>query len=92
MNTGNKLGICVFILLLLGFSQSMRAQDFTPQTGTWVINEEANGEPGRGFQIEVQNDILVLYFYGYEPGGRLGVLGGYRSFSARLQRNYRRPG
>ena len=69
MNTGKKLGIFVFILLLLGFSQSMRAQDFTPQTGAWVINEEANGEPGRGFQIEVQNDILVLYFYGYEAAG-----------------------
>jgi hypothetical protein len=69
MNTGKKLGTFVCILLLLGFSQSMRAQDFTPQTGAWVINEEANGEPGRGIQIEVQNDILVLYFYGYEPGG-----------------------
>ena len=72
MNTGKKLGICVFILLLLGFSQSMRAQDFTPQTGTWVINEEANGEPGRGFQIEVQNDMamkgLVTRRSGWLPG------------------------
>ncbi len=69
MNTGKKLGTFVCILLLLGFSQSMRAQDFTPQTGAWVINEEANGEPGRGFQIEVQNDILVLSFSGYEAAG-----------------------
>jgi len=69
MNTAKKLGIFVLIFSLFGFSQSMRAQDITPQTGTWAINEEVNGEPGRGFQIEVQNDILVLYFYGYEPMG-----------------------
>lgn len=45
------------------------AMDFTPQVGTWAIDEEVNGEPGRGFQIDVQNDVLVLYFYGYEPTG-----------------------
>ena len=50
----------------------MRAQDFTPQTGTWVINDsEANGElldadcPDRS----AKSFILVLYFYGYETAG-----------------------
>ena len=69
MHKGKKLSIIVFILSLLGFSQSMLAQDISPQTGTWAIDEEINGKPGRGFQIEVQNDILVLYFYGYEKTG-----------------------
>jgi hypothetical protein len=70
MNTGKTLSVSILIFLLLGFSQSMRAEDITPQIGTWVINEEANGAPGRGFQIEFQNDVLVLYFYGYEPTGK----------------------
>jgi hypothetical protein len=57
------------ILSLLSFSPLVMAQAISPQVGTWTINQENSGKPGRGFQIEVQNDILVLYFYGYEPTG-----------------------
>lgn len=70
MRKGKKLGIFVFIMSLLGISQAMVAQDISPQVGTWIIDEENNGKPGRGFQIDVQNDILVLYFYGYNEVGK----------------------
>lgn len=69
MYTGIKSGVFVLALSLLGFSQSMFALDISPHIGTWAIDEEVNGKPGRGFQIDVQNDILVLYFYGYEETG-----------------------
>lgn len=57
------------LLVLLGLVPALRAQEFSPHAGTWAILEEVNGKPGRGFQIDVQNDILVLYFYGYETNG-----------------------
>ena len=41
----------------------------TPQPGLWNIDEESNGEPGRGFQIDTQGNTLILTFYGYEATG-----------------------
>lgn len=41
----------------------------TPDTGLWIIDAENNGQPGRGLQIEVQNNTLVMTFYGYLPSG-----------------------
>lgn len=70
MNTRNKLGIIILIFSSLGFSQpTLAVKTVSPQIGTWAIDEEVNGKPGRGFQIDVQNDVLVLYFYGYEQTG-----------------------
>jgi len=43
--------------------------DISPMVGQWDIDEESNGKPGRGFQIDVQNDVIVLAFYGYEVSG-----------------------
>jgi len=50
----------------LFFSTSFAA---TPEPGLWNIDEELNGLPGRGFQVELQNDILVLTYFGYEEEG-----------------------
>ncbi|WP_313301133.1 hypothetical protein [Diaphorobacter sp.] len=54
------------ISLLLGTSL---AQAFAPQAGTWVITAENNGQPGRGFGLDVQNSTLVMQMYGYESSG-----------------------
>jgi len=70
MRKGTKLSIFILIVSLLEISQTILAQDISPQVGTWVIDEENNGKPGRGFQIDVQNDIQVLYFYGYNDVGK----------------------
>jgi hypothetical protein len=70
MKTRKNLGIFLLIFSLLGFSlPTLAVKTVTPQIGTWAIDEEVNGKPGRGFQIDVQNDVLVLYFYGYEQTG-----------------------
>ena len=42
---------------------------FMPQAGTWVVTSENNGQPGRGFGIDVQNNTLVMQMYGYEASG-----------------------
>lgn len=41
-----------------------------PQPGLWNIDEESNGQPGRGFQIDTQGNVLIMTFYGYESNGR----------------------
>ncbi len=45
------------------------AHAFTPQTGTWVVDAELNGKPGRGFGLDVQNSTLVIQMYAYEKSG-----------------------
>ena len=37
-----------------------------PQTGIWSVTAEKNGKPGRGFNIDVQDDTLVMQVYAYE--------------------------
>ena len=69
MNTNARIRNTAAALCLSVAAPLSMAMDFTPQVGTWAIDEEVNGEPGRGFQMDVQNDVLVLYFYGYEPTG-----------------------
>ncbi|GAB2480235.1 hypothetical protein GCM10027082_34000 [Comamonas humi] len=53
--------------LLLGTSA---AYAFMPQAGTWVMNDELNGKPGRGLSIDVQNNTLVMQMYAYESSGK----------------------
>ena len=43
---------------------------FVPQGGTWVITDELNGKPGRGFAIDVQNETVVMQVYAYETNGQ----------------------
>lgn len=40
-----------------------------PQPGMWVIDEEMNGQPGRGFQIDTQGQTLVFSYYGFREDG-----------------------
>lgn len=65
--------LCRQILLLLGVAAGMApawaARDFTPQAGTWVIDAELDGKPGRGLAIDVQGNTVVLQVYGYEANG-----------------------
>lgn len=44
--------------------------NLTPEAGTWYIPSEFDGKPGRGFQLDVQNSTLVMYFYGYNTSGQ----------------------
>jgi hypothetical protein len=53
-------------LLLAGVSLT---HAFAPQAGTWVVNSELNGAPGRGLAIDVQNNTLVMQMYAYESSG-----------------------
>ncbi len=69
MNKAKIFALPALVISMIGVAQATLAQTFSPQSGTWAIDEENNGKPGRGFQIDVQNDILVLYFYGYEQTG-----------------------
>lgn len=45
------------------------ASAFMPQAGTWVISGELNGEPGRGFAMDVQGETLVVQVFAYERNG-----------------------
>ena len=46
------------------------AHAFVPQGGSWIISEELNGKPGRGFAIDVQNDVMGVQVYAYESNGQ----------------------
>lgn len=59
--------VSVFLAALLAAPAG--ADDINPINGLWGINQENNGNPGRGFQVDVQNYTLVLTFYGYEQSG-----------------------
>lgn len=48
---------------------ALAAHAFSPQSGTWVVNSELDGKPGRGLAIDVQNDIFVVQMYAYEASG-----------------------
>lgn len=41
----------------------------SPQTGTWVITDELNGEPGRGIALDIQGNTLVMQVYAYKADG-----------------------
>ncbi|MGE8494367.1 beta strand repeat-containing protein [Comamonas sp.] len=40
-----------------------------PQTGTWIISDELNGEPGRGMGIDIQDGVLFMQVYNYRQSG-----------------------
>lgn len=57
--------LTAFILILL----SQSAWAFMPAPGIWGVDSENNGLPGRGFQIEAENEIIVFTYFGYRPDG-----------------------
>jgi hypothetical protein len=65
MQSFSRLLVAVCLL----FPVTLVAQDISPFIGLWAIDEEDNGQPGRGFTIDVQNDVIVLTFFGYEESG-----------------------
>ena len=58
-----------FTLALLLLLISSSALAFMPATGLWGVDSEDNGLPGRGFQIEAENGIIVLTYFGYRSDG-----------------------
>ncbi|GAB2476720.1 hypothetical protein GCM10027082_30070 [Comamonas humi] len=41
----------------------------TPSSGTWVVEDELLGKPGRGLAIDVQNGMALAQVFNYLPGG-----------------------
>jgi len=46
------------------------ANAFMPQNGTWAVPAELDGTPGRGFYVDVQNNIMHMSIFTYEEDGR----------------------
>ena len=40
-----------------------------PANGTWIVEDELNGEPGRGISLDVQHGVAVLQIFDYLKGG-----------------------
>lgn len=59
--------LATLIALVLGASFAHAV--VTPQPGLWGVDAENTGQPGRGFTIDVEYNILVLTFYGYNVDG-----------------------
>lgn len=41
----------------------------TPSSGTWIVEDELQGKPGRGFAIDVQNGVALALAFNYLPNG-----------------------
>ncbi len=52
-----------------GSGSSGSGNNITPKQGLWAVSAEVNGSPGRGFQIDLRGDTLVLIFFGYDAVG-----------------------
>lgn len=57
----------VGVLCLVVISSSTWA--FMPASGIWQIDSETNGSPGRGFTIDVENEVMFFTYYGYRADG-----------------------
>jgi predicted dienelactone hydrolase len=40
-----------------------------PRSGLWAVTAEVDGAPGRGFQIDLRGNVLVITFFGYDEHG-----------------------
>lgn len=58
-----------YTLAILIFLISSPVLAFIPATGIWGVDSEDNGLPGRGFQIEAENGIIVFTYFGYRADG-----------------------
>jgi len=58
------------LLLLCACAGNGFATPLFIQSGTWIVDSELNGLPGRGMAIDVQNQHLVMQVYNYNRAGR----------------------
>ena len=42
----------------------------TPSDGLWSLDEGNPGDSGRGFQLELRNNVMVFTYYGYNADGK----------------------
>lgn len=56
-------------LAIAGFLSASIVHAFMPQSGAWIIDGERNGEPGRGFVLDAQNNLLGVQVFAYESNG-----------------------
>lgn len=67
MKLKSKLKMALSSMALL---TAMSSYAFSPASGAWSIDAESgNSAPGRGFSIEVENEILVFTYFGYRADG-----------------------
>ncbi|WP_157768740.1 hypothetical protein [Paracidovorax avenae] len=67
-----KFLINAFFSILVLYASAMGASA-TPvfiQSGTWIVDSELNGKPGRGMAIDIQNQHLVMQVYNYTATGQ----------------------
>lgn len=41
-----------------------------PLNGTWVVEDELNGKPGRGIALDIQGNTAILQLFNYRPDGQ----------------------
>jgi hypothetical protein len=58
-----------FFVMIIAFCLCGSALAFKPDAGMWQIDSEATGAPGRGFTLDVQNEIAFFTYYGYRADG-----------------------
>lgn len=67
MKTLTRVIACLLLLI------SSSAWAFMPAAGIWNFTAESTGvnagKPGRGFMVEVQNEVLFLSYFGYRADG-----------------------
>lgn len=63
MSIAKKLALAAALCI------SSSAWAFMPAPGIWGIDAENTGAPGRGFQIEAQNDVVFFTYFGYHADG-----------------------
>ncbi|RFC34952.1 MAG: hypothetical protein DID92_2727744384 [Candidatus Nitrotoga sp. SPKER] len=62
LNIKNLIAVTILFLSTSAFA-------FMPAAGMWGVDSENNGLPGRGFQIEAENGIIVFTYFGYRADG-----------------------
>lgn len=48
-------------------TESVYIYSLMPLNGTWVIDDELTGKPGRGLALDIQGDTAILQVYNYRP-------------------------
>lgn len=58
-----------FALGIVAFAISASTWAFMPANGIWQIDSETNGQPGRGFTLDIENEVMFFTYYGYRSDG-----------------------